>query len=61
MLLEGLSRLKRELTKADWKTIRSEAMVRVQARSKAKRSIWPRRNGGRAAAGTPYPAPVKQA
>ena len=37
MLLEGLSSPESELTKADWKAIRSEAMVCVQARSKAKR------------------------
>lgn len=37
MLLEGLSSPERELTKADWKAIRSEAMARLQARNKAKR------------------------
>ena len=37
MLLEGLSSPESELTKADWKAIRSEAMMRVQARGKAKR------------------------
>ena len=37
MLLEGLNSPESELTKADWKAIRSEAMARVQARGKAKR------------------------
>ena len=37
MLLEGLNSPESELTKADWKAIRGEALVRIQARSKAKR------------------------
>ena len=37
MMLEGLNSPQSELTKADWKAIRSEALARVQARSKAKR------------------------
>ena len=37
MLLEGLKGPESELTKADWKAIRSEALARVQSRSKAKR------------------------
>ena len=37
MLLEGLNSAQSELTKAEWKAIRSEALARVQARSKAKR------------------------
>ena len=36
-LLEGLNSPESELTKADWQAIRSEAMARVQARSKDKR------------------------
>ncbi len=36
-LLEGLKSPASELTKADWKAIRSEAMARVQARSKTRR------------------------
>lgn len=36
-LLEGLNGAEQELTKAAWKAIRSEALARVQARSKAKR------------------------
>ena len=36
-LREGLSGPESELTRADWKAIRSEALARVQARSKAKR------------------------
>jgi antitoxin ParD1/3/4 len=36
-LLEGLNSPESELTAADWKAIRSEALVRVRARSKAKR------------------------
>ena len=37
MLLAGLKSPESELTKADWKAIRSEAMTRIQARGKAKR------------------------
>ena len=37
MLLEGLNSPESELTKADWKAIRGEALMRIQARSKAKR------------------------
>ena len=37
MLLEGLNSPESELTKADWKAIRSEALARVQTRSKARR------------------------
>jgi len=37
MLLEGLNSPESELTKADRKAIRSEALARLQARSKAKR------------------------
>lgn len=37
MLLQGLNSPASALTKADWKAIRSEALARVQARSKAKR------------------------
>jgi antitoxin ParD1/3/4 len=36
-LLEGLKSPRSELTPADWKAIRSEALARVQGRSKAKR------------------------
>ncbi|MFT3820255.1 MAG: type II toxin-antitoxin system ParD family antitoxin [Rubrivivax sp.] len=36
-LLEGLNSADSELTKADWKAIRSEALARVQARGKARR------------------------
>ncbi len=36
-LLEGLNGSESELTKADWKAIRSEALARVQARGKAQR------------------------
>ena len=37
MLLEGLKSPESVLTKVDWKAIRSEALARVQTRSKAKR------------------------
>jgi antitoxin ParD1/3/4 len=36
-LLEGLNSPGSELTKADWKAIRNEALARLQARSKTKR------------------------
>ena len=36
-LLEGLASPESELTKADWRAIRSEALARVQTRSKAGR------------------------
>jgi antitoxin ParD1/3/4 len=36
-LLEGLNSRESELTAADWKAIRGEALARVQARSKTKR------------------------
>ena len=36
-LLEGLRSPESELTKADWKAIRSEALARVQARVKTRR------------------------
>jgi antitoxin ParD1/3/4 len=36
-LLEGLNSPESELTKADWKAIRSEALARLQTRGKAKR------------------------
>ncbi len=36
-LLEGLNSPESQLTQADWNAIRSEAVARVQARSKAKR------------------------
>ncbi|MEO7852037.1 MAG: type II toxin-antitoxin system ParD family antitoxin [Rubrivivax sp.] len=37
MLLAGLNSPETELTKADWKAIRAEALTRMQARGKAKR------------------------
>ena len=37
MLLEGLNSPESELTTADWKAIRGEALARIQTRSKAKR------------------------
>ena len=37
MLLEGVNSPESELTKADWKAIRSEALARVQARTKKPR------------------------
>ena len=36
-LLEGLRSPESELTKADWKAVRSEALARVKARSKTQR------------------------
>lgn len=36
-LLEGLNGPESELTAADWKAIRREALTRIQARSKSKR------------------------
>ena len=36
-LLEGLNSTESELTKADWKAIRSEALARMQARHKPRR------------------------
>ena len=36
-LLEGLNSPESQLTQADWNAIRSEAVARVRARSKAKR------------------------
>ena len=36
-LLEGLNSPESKLSKADWKAIRSEALVRLQARGKARR------------------------
>ncbi len=36
-LLEGLSSPEKKLTAGDWKAIRSEALTRIQARSKTPR------------------------